>query len=50
MKTTQYLLSVPPAMTHAPALRERLDASWFLASDPQGGSLGSGGGTAHLLE
>jgi len=36
-------------MTHAPALRERLDASWFLASDPQGGSLGSGGGTAHLL-
>ena len=49
MKTTQYLLSVPPAIARDPALRERLDASWFLASDPQGGSLGSGGGTAHLL-
>lgn len=36
-------------MTRDPALRERLDSSWFLASDPQGGSLGSGGGTAHLL-
>jgi len=36
-------------MTHAPALRERLDPSWFLASDPPGGALGSGGGTAYLL-
>ena len=36
-------------MTRDPALWDRLDASWFLASDPQGGSLGSGGGTAHLL-
>jgi len=49
MKSTQYLLSVPPAMTRDPALRGRLDASWFLASDPPGGSYGSGGGTAHLL-
>lgn len=23
--------------------------AWFMASDPEGGSLGSGGGTAHLL-
>ena len=36
-------------MTRDPVLRSRLDAPWFLASDPKGGSLGSGGGTAHLL-
>lgn len=49
MKTIHYLLSVPPALTQDPSHWERLGASWFLASDPQGGSFGSGGGTAHLL-
>ena len=50
MKPTQYLLSVPPARARISAAPGSLDSSsWFLTSDPSGGSLGSGGGAAHLL-
>lgn len=49
MKTTQYLLSVPPAMVRESRLLPSCEVSWFLATDPPGASLGSGGGTVNLL-
>ncbi len=50
MKTLQYLLSLPAAMAANPALRAALPPpDWTLRSDPPGGFLGSGGGTAFLL-
>ena len=46
----QYLLSLPAAMATDLALRTRLAApEWVVSSDPPGGFLGSGGGTAFLL-
>jgi galactokinase/mevalonate kinase-like predicted kinase len=48
LKPTQYLLSVPSAMAHIP-FPDSAGTAWFLASDPLGGSLGSGGGTVNLL-
>ena len=46
----QYLLSLPSAMAADPTLRNRLaPPDWVISSDPPGGFLGSGGGTAFLL-
>ena len=47
--TTQYLLSLPPAMAPHAGLFGLTAPAWLTASDPSGGSVGSGGGTAHLL-
>jgi len=48
--TLQYLLSLPAAMAADAALRNKLaPPEWVIRSDPPGGFLGSGGGTASLL-
>ena len=47
--TTHYLLSLPPAMAAHADLFGLTAPDWLAASDPPGGSVGSGGGTAHLL-
>ena len=50
LKSVQYLLSLPPAMARGAAEWSGLPApTWFTTSDPEGESLSSGGGTAHLL-
>ena len=50
MKPIHYLLSLPIAMAPSAAALAGLAAPlWFMDSDPPGGSVGSGGGTAHLL-
>ncbi len=47
----QYLLTLPPvAVNHFKSVKKRMDTDWFACSDPPGGRLGSGGGTAHLLQ
>ena len=46
----QRLLSLPPAMVSSfHAAEGRSGPEWFIAADPEGGYLGSGGATAHLL-
>ena len=46
----QFFLSLPPQMAlQFEALENRRRPAWFAASDPAGGGLGSGGGTAHVL-
>ena len=46
----QFLLSLQPRMAaQFEELENRRRPAWFAASDPPGSSLGSGGGTAHLL-
>jgi hypothetical protein len=46
----QYLLTLPPRMADGfEALENRSRPEWFACCDPEGRSLGSGGGTAHLL-
>ncbi len=47
--TTQYLLSLPSAMAPHADLYGLTAPQWLTSSDPPGGSVGSGGGTAHLL-
>ena len=44
------LLSVPPAAARGSEVRDPGDGPWFATSDPPGRQLGSGGGTAHLLQ
>jgi hypothetical protein len=46
----QRLLSLPPGAVRAfDALRRPDGPEWFIAADPPGGKLGSGGGTAYML-
>lgn len=46
----QYLLTLPPGMAASfEVLEGRSRPTWFATSDPPGGHLGSGGGTANLL-
>ena len=47
--TTQYLLSLPAATARHADLYGLTAPAWLTSSDPPGGSVGSGGGTAHLL-
>jgi galactokinase/mevalonate kinase-like predicted kinase len=49
--SVQYLLTLPPvAVDHFKSIGGRLGAGWFVCSDPPDRRLGSGGGTAHLLQ
>jgi galactokinase/mevalonate kinase-like predicted kinase len=46
----QYLLSLPESLTgHFHSIEGKPANEWFVASDPEGRALGSGGGTAWLL-
>lgn len=46
----KYLLSLPDvAVDSFNELENRSTANWFVTADPQGTKIGSGGGTAHLL-
>jgi galactokinase/mevalonate kinase-like predicted kinase len=48
---TQVLLTLPPRLaSQFETLERRSPPAWFAISDPPGGRLGSGGGTAHLLD
>jgi galactokinase/mevalonate kinase-like predicted kinase len=45
-----YLLSLPPNLVNNfHCLSNKPKNNWFVASDPEGARVGSGGGTAHLL-
>lgn len=46
----QHLLSLPAGMVERFAALEAPAGDWFVGADPAGRPLGSGGGTAHLLE